>query len=245
MMLLATITYLAGQRYLPDQRPRRRDRAPSEPLTAAQRRTVMLLVLVAAITIFQSVAYYQIYNVGLVWIEGHVDLATPLGRIPVPWFNSIDAFVSIIAVPPLVYLWGRQAKRGREPSDVAKIGIGAAIAAVSAWMIVLGIWLAGTGKVSALYPVLTCVGMGIAFLYYWPPLLALVSRTAPPSINATMVSGAYLSLFVGNILMGWVGTHYGKMTPAQFWMLDGGISAVGAMLILLIGRRLDRALEPS
>ena len=55
-----------------------------------------------------------------------------LGAIPASWFNSIDAFVSIIAVPPLIYLWGWQAKRGREPSDVAKIGIGAAIASASA-----------------------------------------------------------------------------------------------------------------
>jgi len=243
LMLLATVTYLAGQRYLPDQKPRKRDRAPTPRLTGAERRTVLLLILIAAITVFQSVAYYQIYNVGLVWIEDHVDLATAFGRIPVPWFNSIDAFVSIIAVPPLVYLWGRQAKRGLEPSDVAKIGIGAGIAAASAGMIVLGIWLAGGGKVDALYPVLACVGMGIAFLYYWPPLLALFSRTAPASINATMVSGAYLSLFVGNILMGWVGTYYGKMTPAQFWTLDAGIAAMGALLILLFGRTLNRALE--
>src|SRR3954449_441884 len=44
LMLLATIIYLAGQRYLPDQRPRKRDRAPTAPLTPAERRTVMLLV---------------------------------------------------------------------------------------------------------------------------------------------------------------------------------------------------------
>src|SRR5438270_1335014 len=161
LMLLATVTYLAGQRYLPDQRQRKRDREPAAPLSSAQRRTVMLLTLAAAITIFQSVAYYQIYNVGLVWIDAHVDLATPLGHIPVPWFNSIDAFVSIIAVPPLIYLWSRQEKRGREPSDIAKIGIGAAIASASAGLIALGIWLAGSGKVGALYPVLACVGMGI------------------------------------------------------------------------------------
>ena len=66
--------------------------------------------------------------------------------------------------------------------------------------------MAGAGKVGALYPFLGFVGMGVAFLYDWPPLLALVSRVAPASINATMVSAAYLTLFVANILMGWVGT---------------------------------------
>jgi POT family proton-dependent oligopeptide transporter len=58
-----------------------------------------------------------------------------------------------------------------------------------------------------------------------------------------MVSGAYLALFTGNLLMGWVGSYYEKMTPAQFWMLDAGIAAVGALLILLFGRRLTQGLE--
>jgi len=243
LMLLATVIYLAGQRHLPDQRPRKRDRAPTAPLTAPERRTVMLLVLVGAITIFQSVAYYQIYNVGLVWISDHVDLATPLGAIPVPWFNSIDAFFSIVAVPPLIWLWARQARGGREPSDVAKIGIGAAIAAASAGLFVLADLLAGSVKAGVLLPFLGCAGMGIGFLYYWPPLLALVSRAAPASVNATMVSGAYLTLFVSNMLMGWVGSYYEKMTPAAFWTLDAGVAAVGAVLVLIFGRSLTRALS--
>ncbi|MFL6720986.1 MAG: peptide MFS transporter [Sphingomonas sp.] len=245
LMLLATITYLAGQRYLPDERPRKRDRAPTAPLSGPERRTVVLLVLAASITVFQSVAYYQIYNVGLVWIDSSVDLATSFGRIPVPWFNSIDSLVSIVAVPPLIWLWSRQAKRGREPSDIAKIGIGAAIASASAGLMAFGAWGAAGAKVSALYPVLGCAGMGIGFLYYWPPLLALVSRRAPARINATMVSGAYLSLFISNVLMGRVGSYYEKMSPAQFWTLDAGIAATGALLILLFGRKLDRALEPA
>jgi len=243
LMLSATVTYLAGQRHLPDQRPARRKRAPAAPLSPAERRLVVLLMLAAAITVFQSIAYYQLYDVGLVWIDAHVDLATPIGRIPVPWFESIDSFVSIMAVPPLIALWSWQQKSGREPSDIAKVGIGAAIASASAGVIVLGILLAGGGKVGAIYPVVACVGMGIAFVYYWPPLLALISRTAPPGINATMVSGAYLTLFVSNILMGWVGSYYETMGPTAFWTLDALIAAAGALLVLIFGRRLNRALD--
>jgi POT family proton-dependent oligopeptide transporter len=243
LMLLATAIYLAGQRHLPDQRPRARDRAPAPPLTAADRRTIALLVGVVLITIFQSLAYYQCFNVGLVWIAENVDLATPLGTIPVPWFNSIDAFFSIICVPPLVWLWTRQAKSGREPGDIGKIGIGAAIAAVSAGLMAVGAALAGDGRVSGLVPFAAFAGMGIAFLYYWPPMLALVSRAAPAKVNATMVSGAYLSLFVSNSVMGWIGSYYERMTPAQFWTLDAAIAAMGAVLVLVLGRRLTRALS--
>jgi POT family proton-dependent oligopeptide transporter len=166
-----------------------------------------------------------------------------LGSIPVPWFNSIDAFFSIIAVPPLIYLWARQARSGREPSDVAKIGIGAALAAASAGLMVAADVLAGDGKANVLLPFLAFAGMGIAFLYYWPPLLALISRTAPGSVNATMVSSAYLTLFASNILMGWVGSYYEQMSPAALWMLDAGIAAIGALLVLMFGRRLTRALS--
>jgi POT family proton-dependent oligopeptide transporter len=160
----------------------------------------------------------------------------------VPWFNSIDAFFSIIGVPPLVWLWARQAGSGREPSDLAKIGIGAAIATASAGLMALGAVLAGEGRVSGLVPFVAFAGMGIAFLYYWPPLLALVSRVAPARVNATMVSGVYLSLFASNSIMGWIGSFYERMTPAQFWTLNAGIAAIGAVLVLLFGRRLTRAL---
>jgi POT family proton-dependent oligopeptide transporter len=242
LMLLALVIYLAGQRHLPEQRPQAQDRAPAPPLTAGDRRTIMLLAIVTLITVFQSVAYNQCFNVGLVWIAEDVDLTTPLGTIPVPWYNSIDAFFSIIAVPPLVWLWARQAGRGREPGDVAKIGIGAVIATASSGLMAVGAALAGASMVGGLVPFVAFAGMGIAFLYYWPPLLALISRAAPARINATMVSCAYLSLFVANSVMGWVGSFYERMSPAEFWTLNTAIAAAGAVLVLLFGRPLTRSL---
>ena len=62
---------------------------------------------------------------------------------------------------------------------------------------------------------------GIAFLYYWPTLLALVSRAAPPKVNATLMGLTFLTLFIGNNLIGWIGTFYEKMTPLAFWSLRG------------------------
>ncbi|MGY4399070.1 POT family proton-dependent oligopeptide transporter [Sphingomonas sp. UYAg733] len=243
LMLLATVTYLAGQRYLPDQRTRRSDRVAAAPLTSAEWRTVLLLVVVMGITVFQTIAYFQFFNVGMVWIDSHADLATPLGHIPAPWFNSVDAFFSVIAVPPLVWLWAREAKRGREPSDLTKIGIGAGLAAASAGLMMLAAWLAGPGTSSALIPFAAFAGMGVAFLYYWPPYLALMSRAAPAKVNATMMGCAFLSLFIGNIIMGWIGSFYEHMTPAAFWALNAGIAAIGALLVLLFGRAITRGLN--
>ncbi len=86
--------------------------------------------------------------------------------------------------------------------------------------------------------------MGIAFLYYWPTLLALVSRAAPAKINATLMGLAFMSLFISNNLIGWIGGFYEKMTPVQFWTMHAAIAAGGGLLIALFGRRLSRVLHP-
>ena len=63
--------------------------------------------------------------------------------VPASWFNSVDILASVIAVPPLVLLWRWQAKRGREPGDIAKIGIGSALTGASALFMVAGSLLGG------------------------------------------------------------------------------------------------------
>jgi POT family proton-dependent oligopeptide transporter len=245
MMVLAASTYLAGARHLPPEAPRRRDRAPAEPLTPAQRRTVAMLLLLMVVSIFQSVCYYQISNVGLVWVSEHAALGTPLGDIPVSWFNSIDSLASIVFVPPLVALWRWQGMRGRESGDVAKIGIGAALAAASALLLAFGAAMAGSGHVTVLLPLVAFTGMGIAFLYYWPTLLALVSQSAPARLNATLMGTVFLSLFVSNLIIGWFGGYYEPLGPTMFWLVDAAIGGVGALLILVFGRVIHRALQPA
>ena len=45
-------------------------------------------------------------------------------------------------------------------------------------MLVAGCLLPGAdGKVSVIWPLLCFTGMGFGFIYYWPVLLALISRS--------------------------------------------------------------------
>lgn len=235
-MLAGLATYLAGYRHLPARVERRK--RDGGPLTSADRRIVAALVAVMIITIFQSVSYYQLANVLPVWIQQHVALDAGAFSIPIPWYQSIDPLFSILGVPVLFWLWARQAARGREPGDLGKIGLGAWLAAASNLFLVVPILLAGDAAIHPVWPFLYCAGMGIAFLYYWPTLLALVSRAAPAKINATMMGVAFMSLFVSNNLVGWLGSFYERMTPAQFWMLHAGIAVAGGTLVLLFGRAL-------
>ncbi len=77
----------------------------------------------------------------------------------------------------------------------------------------VAIFVSGDAPVHPIWPFLYSAGLGIAFLYYWPTLLALVSRAAPAKVNATLMGLAFMSLFISNNLIGWIGGFYEKMTP--------------------------------
>jgi POT family proton-dependent oligopeptide transporter len=240
-MLAGLATYLSGYRHLP-ARVKRREQIAGQ-LTPADWRVIRVLLVVMLITVFQSVSYYQVANVFQVWVQQSVDLGTGSLSIPVAWYQSIDPLVSILAVPLLFGIWQYQAARRGEPGDLAKIGIGAWLAASSNLILVVAVLLSEGEPIHPLWPALYCVGLGVAFLYYWPTLLALVSRASPASANATMMGVAFLTLFIANNVIGWIGRYYERMSPAEFWILHAAIAAAGGLLILLFGRRLGQALD--
>jgi POT family proton-dependent oligopeptide transporter len=242
-MLGALATYLSGYRYLPP-RVERKARNANAPLTTEDRRIIAALIGVMAITVLAYIAYYQLANVLPIWIQAHADLRAGAFQIPIPWFYSIDPLASILSVPFLFALWSWQARvSGREPSALAKIATGSFITAGANLILVAAIILS-PGKVLWVWPVLYCAAEGVAFMYFWPTLLALVSRAAPARINATMMGSVFLTLFVANNLIGRIGTYYEKMTPIGFWAVHAGIGAAGGLLMLLFARTFGRVLEP-
>ena len=230
IMILGLVTYLAGLRHLPPEPSRRARAAAKRALDAGEWRAVGLLCGVIAITIFQSVAFYQIGNAGMIWVRRMVDPMTPLGAIPTAWFRSIDSLVSVLLAGPLIVLWRLQANGGGGPSDYVKLGLGAAIAAVSALILAAASALGEPGHISPLWPAAAFAGMGVAFLYYWPTLMALVSRRAPAGTGGAMLGVIFMSLFVAKTAMGWIGSLYETLTPATFWTLDAAIAGAGALL---------------
>jgi POT family proton-dependent oligopeptide transporter len=239
-MLAGLATYLIGYRHLPAKVERRKQ--TNERLSSADWRVVGALIAVIAITVFQFASYYQLFNMFKIWIQEHVDLSVGGFSIPVPWFQSVDSIASVLAVPLLFAIWRWQASRRGEPREMTKIGIGAWLAAVSYLILVVAIVLSPGGLIHPIWPVLCGTGMGIAFMYQWPTVMALVSRAAPASINSTMMGIAFTSTFVANLIVGWAGGLYEKMSPVQFWLLHAAIAATGGLVIMIFGRSLEREL---
>lgn len=233
LMAIGLATYLGGMRTLPRDLERKCAHHRNS-LSRTDRATVLILIAVMIVALFQAIVYSQLFNVGIVWIEDHVERHTSLGSIPTPWFNSIDALASVISAPLLILLWRIQASRAKEPDFLHKIAIGAALTLLQVLLLALASSLAGPDKVNAFVVVLVLVGAGIAFNYHWPPLIALLSIAAPSAVNAMMINSAFLIFFVGNVIAGQLGILYEPLGPAAFWMLNAAVAATGLILTLTL-----------
>ncbi|HKD21437.1 MAG TPA: peptide MFS transporter [Rhizomicrobium sp.] len=240
LMLIGLATYLAGYRHLRETQARQAVQTYA-PFGRREWTIVAALFVTILITIPHSIAYYQNANVNLLWISQNVDLNVSGFHIPVGWFSSIDSFISIISVPALFTLWRFQASRGGEPGEITKIATGALMAAAANLVLVAGCLL--MRRVSGVFPVVYDIILGVAFLYYWPTLLALVSRAAPQNIKATMMGCVFLSLFLSNTTLGWLGHFYEQMSPAAFWGMHAAIAGTGGVLALLLRPTLERVLN--
>ncbi|HTT98475.1 MAG TPA: peptide MFS transporter [Rhizomicrobium sp.] len=239
LMLFALATYLAGYRLLSETARGTTSLEPAAPLTVRQKRAIGALLVVMLITIPHSISFYQNTNIGLVWINAHVDLMLGTFRMPVTWLGgAIDSFISIACVPFLFALWRWQARHGGEPGEIAKIGVGAALACVANLVLAFAALL--PGRVSPLFPVLYEFALGVAFIWQWPTLLALVSRIAPQRLKSTLMGAAFLTLFASNMTIGRIGALYEHMTPSEFWMLNAAIAATGAAAAFVLRKPLTR-----
>lgn len=240
MMVVALSIYLAGQKHLPETPPRKAKDPDAKPLTPAERRKVWALIVIIALTIPAEITYPMVWSIGIVWVDQWVNL----GAVPATWFGALDSFGSILAAPVLIALWLRQARKGREPGSVAKIAIGTALTGVGALILAAGsLTQTGEGTIAIGWAVAGYLTMGLAWMYYWPTTLSLVSRVAPPAVVATMVGGAFISPFIAHTLAGMVGIMFDRMSPAAFWAMDASIGLVGALLLFAVNKPLSRALE--
>ena len=243
LMILALIVYLAGSRYLPDYKAARAEKAALPALTRDEKVRTWCLAGVIALLIPVNVTYTMIWNIGVVWVDQHVNLATPFGSVPASWFNSVDSFASIVVAPFLIALWAWQARRNTEPAAMTKIAIGTVITGLSGLILAAGSLISANGPVSVFWPLLGWFGMGFGFMWYWPITLALVSKAAPAKVNSTLMGATYLALFFASTIMGWVGSFYDQMSNAAFWTLDAAISLISALVILALKRPVNRILD--
>ena len=140
-----------------------------------------------------------------------------------------------IFAPLLNQFWARQARGGKEPSSVVKMGIGCFLLGFSYVVMILA--AQGTGPEER-RTVMWLVGMTfiatIGELYLSPIGLSFVTKVAPVRMVSMMMGVWFLSNFFGNYLSGYLGTFWERMPREAFFIMLTilGIGAAAAIFVL-------------
>jgi len=246
-MLIGVAIYAMGARYMPPDPIRQAAQSVARTEDAGGRLPwgrIGLLIGVGLCVILYRSANEQLGNTVALWLDSGVDRALGDRTIPMTWFQSLNPILVLALTPVLIAFWTASARRGREPSALAKMAIGAGLAALGYLYLLLVVGNAAPAGerspwmwVMGFYFILTA-----AELYVVPIGLGLFGRIAPSSRSATVISLWYLTSFFGNVLAGVWGTFWSPLGPQVFFAIPMAIALV-ACLGLFVASRLGKDIE--
>jgi proton-dependent oligopeptide transporter, POT family len=238
-MVFALLTFVAFNRHFAAAARRVQDGAQGEidpPPDEARRRTVALLA-VFAIAVAFWIAFYQNGFTLTFWARDFTDRVVLGHEISPETFQSVNPLGIILFSPLLVLAWGWLRDRGAEPSTPAKIMIGILFTTASFGVMGVAAMLAGAaGRVSPSWLVGSYLLIAMGEICLSPMGLSLVSRVAPPKRRGLLMGGWFVATSIGGYFSGFLGTRWGTMPHAQFFLLVTVMTLVAAGVLALITR---------
>lgn len=248
-MVAGLIIYLIALRTLPKDRVTRMkgSHEGKKRLTGRDWKSIVALVLLFIPVTFFWATYEQQGNTINLWAQNYTNRALLPGvidwQIPVTWFQAFNPFMIAAFTPFVVSLWGRQSKKGSEPSTVTKMALGLFLLAVSYLVMALAAWISPHGGASWLWLFAFFALITLGELYLSPIGLALVARVAPVQILSMMMGLWFITSFTGNLLQGYIGTYFSVMTKESFFLMLAGIGAGAGVVTWLFNFPLKPILD--
>lgn len=238
-MLAGLLIYIAGGKYLPHQEVRVHAAVQREPAHAGRTTLFVLIAIGLAVTIFRG-AYEQVGNTVALFADAGIDRATPLGTIPMTWFQALNPLLVFLMTPMLLARWKRNAELGRELSSMRKMAFGALIVAAAYVLLAGAAAFAGDAHASWLWLFVFFIVFTLGELYILPTGLGLFARLAPPALGATTIAGWFLAIFTGSLTAGVVGTLWSRMSHSTYFVMLAAIATLAAALLAALDRATQR-----
>jgi POT family proton-dependent oligopeptide transporter len=251
-MLVGLAIYLWGQRYLaPDQIMKKAAATTTvvkAPFTKGEWARIVALIVLCALNISFWGVYEQQGNSLQFWADGKADLHVLawLGsdwEMPSTWFQSVNpAFIFLLTLV-INPFWAWLAKRGKDPSSVAKMAIGCFLLGVSFLIMIGGGRVVDGGHKASFGWLVGCSFLlTLGEIYLSPVGLSLVTKIAPARIVSAMMGMWFLSSFFGNYMSGYLATFANRMSNSAFFLLLATISLATGVLMIVLYLPLKRAI---
>jgi len=168
-------------------------------------------------------------------------------------FQSINPFLVVFLTPIIIFIFGRLAKKGKEPSTPKKIAIGMGIAAFAFMIMAIGsiglpllkdVTLQGgltdTARVTPWLLFATYFILTIAELFISPLGLSFVSKVAPPHMQGLMQGGWLAATAVGNFSLVLGAMMYENISISITWTVFVTVCVLSMLVMLGMVKWLER-----
>jgi proton-dependent oligopeptide transporter, POT family len=244
VMVLGLIIYLSGRRYLPAEELRSPSEEPAlrEPLTRGDWMCVLYLIILIPVLAVSLLTNQEIFNAYLTWGDQRFDLR--LLNNTSSWLITVDAAVSFTMLVAVAAFWKWWGTRRQEPDEISKMIIGSVFTVAGGLCLFMAaLTQPAGGKISLAWPMAFELCNSIGFAHVLPVSLALFSKISPRQITATVIGLYYLSFFIANAVVGYVGGLYSTLPTTTFWLIHVASAAFGLVAFvifkLVIGRRMQ------
>jgi POT family proton-dependent oligopeptide transporter len=244
-MIAGLIIYWLGNGLIPKDSRKEAEIAKSEkrPLTKEEWKSVWALAVLCLLNITFWGVYEQQGNTLQLWATDRTDWNFFGWNMPSTWFQSFNPAFIFIMTPLVTMYWSWQDKRKKEPSSVAKMGIGCFLCGGAYIVMILAAKaVPGAEKGSVFWLMATAWVFTMGELYLSPIGLSLVTKVSPKPIVSTMMGMWFLSSFFGNYLTGFLGTFYTKMSSVDFFTMLTIIGVGTGVVFFIVKNPISRAI---
>jgi POT family proton-dependent oligopeptide transporter len=246
-MVIGLLVYLSGQKHLaPDlimQKKGSIQQKSSEPMTREDWLKIGAIFVMMALSIVFWSVYEQQGNTMALWADANTDRMIFGWEMPASWFQAFNPLMIFILVPVLNMFWGWQDRCGKEPSSIAKMGIGCVLLAAAFLVLIPPARELAVNPKASLWWLTGCAFvLTIGEIYLSPIGLSLVTKIAPARIVSMMMGVWFLSSFFGNYLSGYLGTFWEKMSKENFFLLMFALSFATSLAFFALLKPLKKAI---
>ncbi len=247
-MVIGLLVYLRGQKHLaPDlimQKKESQQLQSAEPMTREDWLKIGAIFVMMALSIVFWSVYEQQGNTMALWADADTNRMIFGWEMPASWFQSFNPLMIFIFVPLLNMFWSWQDRRGKEPSSIAKMGIGCVLLSAAFLVLIPPARELAVHPKASLWWLASCTFvLTLGEIYLSPIGLSLVTKIAPARIVSMMMGVWFLSSFFGNYLSGYLGTFWEKTSKENFFLLMFSLSFAAGLAFFALLKPLKRAVK--
>ena len=248
-MIAGLIVYLIGQKHLAadnimkNKQSAGKEIVPDQPLTKSDKSKIWALVVLCTLNIIFWGTYEQQGNTLALWADANTNRFIFGWEMPATWVQAFNPAMIALFTPLILWFWGKQAKKGKEMSSIAKMATGCILLGCSFLIMLIPAQdVDGGAKVSLLWLVGCTLILTVGELYLSPVGLSLVTKLAPARMVSMLMGMWFLSSFAGNYLSGFIGTYWEKMSKESFFLMLSALAFTAGLGMLAVLKPLKRAM---